>query len=258
MTLAEIKIILVEPEGALNVGSIARVMKNMGLANLVLVNPQCDCGGKEARQMAVHAQDVLDNAVIVKSLPEALVGCQRAIATTARSRSLPTVLQSPRDGLPWLLVPNTTSALIFGPESRGLSNSELKYAQEFVGIPAHPDYPSLNLAQAVAVCAYELYQISGLDNIDNSQGCVSLQGEKPNDTPNSVNNAPLEVLEAYYQHLETVLLEIGFLYPHTAQARMDKIRRIYNRANLTPEEVAMLRGMLRQIQWSNKNQTKNC
>ena len=257
MALAEIKIILVEPEGALNVGSIARVMKNMGLSNLVLVNPQCDRHSQEARQMAVHAQDVLDNAVIVNSLPEALTGCQRAIATTARSRSLPTVLQSPREGLPWLLAPNTPSALIFGPEARGLSNSELKYAQKFVGIPAHPDYPSLNLAQAVAVCAYELYQSSLVDNIDNSHGCVSLQGEKTNYAPDSVNNAPLEVLEAYYQHLETVLLEIGFLYPHTAKARMDKIRRIYNRTNLTQEETAMLRGMLRQIQWSNKNQTKN-
>ena len=143
MTLAEIKIILVESEGALNVGSIARVMKNMGLSQLVLVNPQCDYCGKEARQMAVHAQDVLDNAVMVNSLPEALIGCQRAIATTARSRSLPTVLQSPREGLPWLLAPHTSSALIFGPEARGLSNSELKYAQKFVGIPAHPDYPSL-------------------------------------------------------------------------------------------------------------------
>lgn len=265
MSLAAIKIVLVEPGGALNVGSIARVMKNMGLSNLVLVNPQCDRHSQEARQMAVHARDILDNGVIVNSLPEALIGCQRAIATTARSRSLPTRLQSPRDGLPWLLAPNITSALIFGPEARGLSNSELKYAQKFVGIPAHPNYPSLNLAQAVAVCAYELYQTSlldNLDNIDNLNSCVSVQREKTSnydpDSVDSVNNASLEVLEAYYQHLETVLLEIGFLYPHTAQARMDKIRRMYNRTNLTPEEIAMLRGMLRQIQWSNQNQARDC
>lgn len=259
MSKAEVKIILVEPAGALNLGSIARVMKNMGLAQLVLVNPRCDRYSEQARQMAVHAKEILDNALVVDSLPEALVGCQRAIATTARSRSLPTQLESPADGLPWLLVPNVTSALIFGPEERGLSNSELKYAQKFVCIPSSPDYPSLNLAQAVAVCAYELYQLSRSGSIDNSEEYVNVQKKKiSNFAPNPVKNAPLEVLEAYYQHLETVLLEIGFLYPHTAKARMDKLRRIYNRTNLSQEEIAMLRGILRQIQWSNQNSSKDC
>ena len=259
MLKAEVKIILVEPAGALNLGSIARVMKNMGLVQLVLVNPQCDRYSDRARQMAVHAKDILDNALVVDSLPEALVGCQRAIATTARSRSLPTQLESPADCLPWLLAPNITSALIFGPEERGLSNSELKYAQKFVCIPSSPDYPSLNLAQAVAVCAYELYQLFRSGSIDNSKECVNVQKKKiSNFAPNPVNNAPLEVLEAYYQHLETVLLEIGFLYPHTAKARMDKLRRIYNRTNLSQEEIAMLRGILRQIQWSNENSSRDC
>ena len=273
VNLERIKIILVEPAGALNVGSIARVMKNMGLSNLVLVNPQCDRHSDDARKMAVHAVDVLENAAIVDNLPDALAGCQLAIATTARSRSLPTRLESPRQGLKWLLNPNITSALIFGPEDRGLSNSELKYAQRFVCIDSNPAYPSLNLAQAVAVCAYELYQASINNTIDNSETCTTLQKRESSNSggqsvpkktpdlrplnfaPTSVNNAPLEVLEAYYQHLETVLLEIGYLYPHTATARMDKFRRIYNSANLSSEEVAMLRGILRQIQWSIKNQS---
>jgi tRNA/rRNA methyltransferase len=154
--MEQIKIVLVEPTGALNIGSIARVMKNMSLTNLVLVNPKCDPVGEEARQMAVHAQDILDNVVIADSLPTALQGCQRAIATTARSRALPTELEAPRDALPWLIEANTTSALIFGPEDRGLSNQELNYGQRFVGIPSNPTYPSLNLAQAVGICAYEL------------------------------------------------------------------------------------------------------
>ena len=256
--LGGIKIVLVEPAGALNVGSIARVMKNMGLSNLVLVNPQCDRYSDDARKMAVHAVDVLENAAIVDSLPDALAGCQLAIATTARSRSLPTQLESPRQGLKWLLNPDINSALIFGPEDRGLSNSELKYAQRFICIDSNPAYPSLNLAQAVAVCAYELYQASINNNsinnnIDNSETYATLQKSRSSNlAPTSVNNATLEVLEAYYQHLETVLLEIGYLYPHTATARMDKFRRIYNRANLSSEEVAMLRGILRQIQWSSR------
>lgn len=262
---------LVEPAGALNVGSVARVMKNMGLSKLVLVNPQCDRHSDEARKMAVHATDVLENATIASDLPTALTGCQRAIATTARSRSLPTLLESPARALPWLFTPDATSALIFGPEERGLSNSELKYAQKFVYIDSNPAYPSLNLAQAVAICAYEIYQAANRYHIDNSAACVNLQGREPSNftltsseiTASPVSdvksetrrtkNAPIETLEAYYQHLETVLLEIGYLYPHTATARMDKFRRLYNRANLTDEEVAMLRGILRQIQWSVNN-----
>lgn len=269
-----IRIILVEPAGALNLGSIARVMKNMGLSDLVLVNPQCDRLSEEARQMAVHADDILENAQIIPNLPQALQGCQRAIATTARSRALPTKLESPKSALPWLLEENVTSALIFGPEARGLSNQELNYAQRFVGIPAHPDYPSLNLAQAVAICAYELYQLSlsenplpvttdratelaseptltSSNNLDNPLGYVNLQ-TTGSDSPNPIsgNNATLETLEGYYADLKSLLLDIGYLYPHTATARMAKFRRLYNRTDLTREELAMLRGIIRQVKWA--------
>ena len=236
MSIGGVRIVLVEPAGALNVGSVARIMKNMGLGQLVLVKPQCDRHSEQARLMAVHAVDILERARQVDTMAEALQGCHRAIATTARSRSLPTQLESPRVALPWLLEENITSALIFGPEERGLSNLELNYAQKFVCIPANPEYPSLNLAQAVAVCAYELYQ-ANLQQVD-------LQSS----TPPSITNAPLDILEGYYEHLEQVLLEIDYLYPHTAAARMEKFRRIYNRANLSSEEVAMLRGILKKMQ----------
>jgi tRNA/rRNA methyltransferase len=245
--MEQIKIVLVEPIGALNIGSIARVMKNMSLTNLVLVNPKCDPVGEEARQMAVHAQDILDNVVIADSLPTALQGCQRAIATTARSRALPTELEAPRDALPWLIEANTTSALIFGPEDRGLSNQELNYGQRFVGIPSNPTYPSLNLAQAVGICAYELYQAFLQKNFDKS---LDLDKLKSNDDSLSLQNAPVEAIETYYDRLESLLLEIGYLYPHTAATRMAKIRRLYNRVNLKSEELSMLRGMLRQIHWA--------
>lgn len=251
----EIRIILVEPAGALNLGSIARVMKNMGLHTLILVNPQCDRFADEARQMAVHAFDILENAQIATDLPQALQGCQRAMATTARARSLSTQLEPPKSALTWLLAENITSALIFGPEDRGLSNQELNYAQRFVGIPSHPVYPSLNLAQAVAVCAYEIYQLSLSDNVDNPSGYVSLQARRADDNFNPVlgNNATIETLEGYYADLESLLLDVGYLYPHTATARMAKFRRLYNGANLTKEEVAMLRGTVRQIKWAMKN-----
>ncbi|MEM7595626.1 MAG: RNA methyltransferase, partial [Cyanobacteria bacterium P01_A01_bin.83] len=235
--------------GALNVGSIARIMKNMGLMKLVLVNPRCDLHSDEARQMAVHAVDVLETAQIVDNLPGALADCQRAIATTVRSRSVPIQLESPKVVLPWLLSPNIESALLFGAEDRGLSNEELKYAQRFICIESNPEYPSLNLAQAVAVCVYELYQswLKGNDNLTvaEASAIASMKG-----------NATLEAIEGYYQDLEATLLEIGYLYPHTAPVKMEKFRRLYNKANLQPQEVAMLRGILRQIRWAIHNQSK--
>lgn len=242
--LDRVKIILVEPAGPLNVGAVARVMKNMGLHQLVLVNPQCDPLGTEARQMAVHGADILEKAQQVPTLPDALKGCQRAIATTARARTLPTALEPPIIALPWLLEPDVTSALIFGPEDRGLSNAELNYAQRFVCIPSSPEYPSLNLAQSVAICCYELYQTTQSHRLSHPQAAIP--------HPDSGESAPLELLEGYYEHLEAVLLKIGYLYPHTASARMEKFRRLFNRATPSTEEVAMLRGILRQMEWALK------
>ncbi len=253
MGLTNIRIILVEPAGPLNVGSVARVMKNMGLHRLVLVNPQCDPLGEEAKKMAVHGWDVLEAAQRVATLPEALTGCQRAIATTARVRTLLTPVETPRSALPWLLEDTVTSALIFGPEDRGLSNVELNYAQRFVCIPSSSEYPSLNLAQAVAVCCYELYQ-STQEQLQNFNQNFPSTPHSPLPTTHSKlqspETAPLDVLEGYYEHLESVLLKIGYLYPHTAPARLKKFRYLLNRATPTLEEVAMLRGILRQIEWA--------
>ncbi|PSF33067.1 RNA methyltransferase [Aphanothece hegewaldii CCALA 016] len=234
--LDKIRIVLVEPAGPLNVGSIARVMKNMGLQHLVIVNPQCDPLSEPARIMAVHGVDILESAQQVNSLPEALIGCQRAIATTARTRHLSTPLESPKTILPKLLQENLPSALIFGPEDRGLSNTELNYAQWFLRIPSNPNYPSLNLAQSVAVCAYELYHTASAPI-------------KPSEETEIQNIATLDMLEGYYQHLERVLLQMGYLYPHTTTARMEKFRQVYNRASLTPEELALLRGILGHTEW---------
>jgi tRNA/rRNA methyltransferase len=238
--LDNIRIILVEPAGALNVGSVARVMKNMGLRHLILVNPHCDPVGAEARQMAVHAADILEMARRVDALPLALEGCFRAIATTARPRSLSTPLEHPRQALPWLL--ETPSALIFGPEDRGLNNEELNYAQRFMAIPSNPVYPSLNLAQAVAICCYELYQSTLAPQPSQTQWIdeEKAMGEV----------ASMDAVEQYFQHLESVLLKIGYLHAHTAASRMQKFRQIYGRSQLSPTELALLRGTLRQMEWA--------
>ena len=237
--LAEIRIVLVEPHGPLNVGAIARIMKNMGLQQLVLVNPQCDPLSLEAQQMAVHAFDILQAAQIVESLPAALQGCTRAIATTARPRTSGTPLEEPDLALPWLIsTPRQAAALIFGPEYRGLSNEELNYAQRFVRISSSAAYPSLNLAQAVAICCYELAKFAQLDSGTHPQGGIA------------TDYASLEVLEGFYQQLEQLLLKIGYLYPHTAASRMEKFRQLFNRAQMENSEVAMLRGILTQMEWA--------
>ena len=335
MADANIRIVLVEPAGPLNVGSVARVMKNMGLHQLVLVNPHCDHLGEEARLMAVRAADILETAKVVESLPAALVGCVRAIATTGDdSRSLPTKLEDPADALPWLL--EAPSALIFGPEDCGLTNAQLNRAQRLIRIPSSDAYTSLNLAQAVAICCYELYREEGrrkkeqrssatdsvtdvtdvkerrkkeegssatdsvtdvkdrrktekgrgkteegrgkteepdasfpgsawerisrgsassiIDPTDNLSTCYQEQlatSQTENPSP-PLTSAPLENLEGYYQQLETLLLKIGYLQRHTAASRMEKFRRLYNRTYPTIEEVAMLRGVLRQTEWAMK------
>jgi tRNA/rRNA methyltransferase len=237
-----IRIILVEPAGALNVGSIARVMKNMGLTQLAIVNPQCEVLGEAATRMAVHAIDLLQSARIVADLPTALEGCTRVIATTARDRAIPTQLETPRQALPWLVESSEPTAIVFGREDSGLTNAELNYAQRYIRIPVGSAYSSLNLAQAVGVCAYEL------------QMCVQAGEEsvQPAPPPQQLDLAPVELVEGYYQQLEALLLEIGYLLPHTAAHRMEKIRRIYNRSQLSPNDVALLRGMLRQLRWAAK------
>jgi tRNA/rRNA methyltransferase len=242
MTITGIKIILVEPAGPLNVGSTARVMKNFGLTQLILVNPQCDHIGAEAKLMAVRASDILESAIIVNSLPEALIGCKRAIATTGLGHDWDAPLETPRDALPWLLEENAQpSALIFGREDRGLSNQELNYAQRFIRIPSSEEYSSLNLAMAVGVCCYELAQ----------QATVSLhETDVAKNIPYLNQLAPVELVESYYQQLELLLLSIGYLFPHTAKSRMEKFRQLYNRTQLKNRELAMLRGILHQVQWA--------
>ena len=241
-SLAHIRIVIVEPSGALNVGSVARVMKNMGLSDLVLVTPRCDHLGDEARLMAVHAPEILEKAQVVEDLPTALRGCQKTIATTGQPRELSTPMETPKQVLPWLLEDEAPSAIIFGREDNGLTNTELNHAQRFLCIPTGSTYTSLNLAQAIAVCCYELRSLS----------------TAPIQQPNSSNQdlADRQALEGYYKHLEELLLKIGYLQPHTTEARMNKFRTLYNRNQLTQAETSMLRGILRQTAWAIANPEK--
>lgn len=247
--LSHLRIVLVEPAGPLNLGSVARIMRNMGLFQLILVNPQCDPQAEEARRMAVHGQNILANARIVDALPKALAGCQRAVATTGRLHPQDQPLEPPELALPWLLPtvaePMFQAALIFGPEDRGLSNEELVYAQRWVRIPASDQYPSLNLAQAVAVCAYLIHRFS----LATPEAATFSTPVPPKA---AADLAPLDQMDGFFQDLEVLLLQIGYLYPHTAASRMAKLRRLLHRAEPSSQELAMLRGILRQTNWALK------
>lgn len=199
--------------------------------------------------MAVHAGDLLATAQIVPDIPTALIGCTRVIATTGRDDNVPSPLETPRQALPWLVTSNEPTALIFGREDNGLTNVELNYASRCIKIPVAGEYSSLNLAQAVGVCAYELQMCaSSINDLDRANPQILI--------PQQDKIATVDLVEGYYQQLETLLLEIGYLFPHTTARRMEKIRRIYNRSQLSPNEVALLRGILSQVRWAIDRQSQ--
>jgi tRNA/rRNA methyltransferase len=232
-----IQIVLVQPKGPLNIGAVARTMKNFDLSELVLVAPQCDPFDTQALDMSVHAEDLLRRCSLFDSLPEALQDCVAVVGTTARVRTVPAPLEPPETGLSWLAKQRHLGpvALVFGPEDRGLSNEELALCQRFIYIPTSQNYPSMNLAQAVAVCAYVLSQQTRQEL---TSGVTLLPP------------APAGETERFYQHFQEALLEVGYLQPHTSKRKMEKFRRLFNRAALTSEEVALLRGVLRQMIWN--------
>ena len=235
-----LRIVLVEPAGARNVGAIARVMMNFGLNDWAIVRPRCDVLGDEARQMAVHAAALLPEAKIVDDLPSALVGCQRVAATTGQRELCDFSLESPAQVLPWLK--SSPAALIFGREDSGLQRSELSLAQRYLSFATTDTYPSLNLAQAVGLCCYHYTCIPD----DLSEELAIERSSQPEALP----LAAFEQLHGYTRDLETLLLRVGYLHPHTAASRMEKIRAIAHRASLSAEEVALLRGMVRQLNWA--------
>ena len=258
-------LVLVEPAGARNLGSVARLCANFGVAELRLVAPRCDPLGAEARQMAVHAQAVLESAPQFADLAAALADCGRVVAATGRLEGAPLPLHGPAAALDWLgageappapaaVAPaaGATSeagaappgplpvALVFGREDRGLSNDELLLAGRLLRLDAGSAYDSLNLSHAVAVVLHEWHQRCG-------KTALPPVGPATGAFPDPAARASLE---AALGDGEALLLEVGFLLPHTARARMAKLRALLQRAQPDSAEVALLRGMVAQLRWA--------
>ena len=214
-------------------------MKNMGLSRLYLVAPK-DFPSDKATWRSAGATDVLEGAVVVESLDEAIEGCSLVVGTSARERRIPWPLLDPRECGENVYVEATQHevALVFGREDRGLTNEELHKCNFHVHIPANEDYSSLNLATAVQVITYEIRM-------------AYLKATSGNTLPNHLWDMPpanTQALESYYKHLEETLVYVGFLDANNPQQTMTRLRRLYNRVRVDQMEVNILRGILTAMQ----------
>lgn len=234
-----IRIVLVRPCGAGNIGSVARVMRNFGLGVLYLVSPRVDHLGLEARAMACSAAALLEGACVVDTLPAALQECRWVCGTTARvgerRRAELTARTAARQAAQLL-----PAAFVFGPEDSGLSGEELNPCHAVVSIPTAPELRSLNLAQSVGIVAYELWNALGMTN----EGEEALGRGRP-DRPDRVP-ARAEEIEQALEHLRRTLDAVGYFRQSVPEHPLREFRRFLARAHPTRYELAMLRGMCRK------------
>jgi len=228
-----ISIILIEPQIPENIGAVVRAMNNMGIQRLILFKPKrydIEC---IARVATVHSTNIIENIEIYNDLGEALGTFQYVVGTTARLGAMRPALVTPKS-LAGNLVSITQKnrvAILFGPEDRGLSNDHLRFCHTIVTIPASK-FSSLNIAQAVMIICYEIFQA----NREISDVNV----------PRLANSFELEGM---YNHLNDILTKIGFLNPQNPERWMLNIRRFFSRIPLQAVEVRVIRGICRQIDW---------
>jgi tRNA/rRNA methyltransferase len=233
------RVVLVRPQTAANIGSAARVMCNMGAADLVLVSPAADPADPRALQLATHGEDVLRRCRVVAELGEAVADCALVACTSAKVGGLfrRQSVGSPEEVMPHLVetMRNGLVALVFGPETTGLDNAEVARCHYLIHIPTDPNCRALNLAQAVAICLYEL-----------RRHWLRVSGEAP---AGFAAPAPFADQERMFGTLRQALERVHFLYGEKADALMHAVRHLIGRAGPTPMEVDLLFGLARQLLW---------
>lgn len=235
--LEKIRVVLISPTHPGNIGAAARAMKNMGLSRLYLVEPK-EYPSDRARWRAANAADLLEQAVVVNSLDEAIADCGLVIGTSARNRRIPWPMLTPKSCASKVVdeMLKHQVALLFGREARGLKNEELQRCNYHVHIPTSEEYTSLNLAMAVQVVSYEIRQAylakseAGLESDHWDQEFASSQE-----------------VEHLFSHLERTLIELDFHDPHNPRQLMTRLRRLFNRIRLDKMEVNILRGILTAV-----------
>ena len=224
---------MVRPRGSGNIGSVARAMKNVGAKELAIVG-RARTQSFWAKAMAVHGRDILSAAQCYPSIRAAIVDCTFVVGTTCRAGLYRSHSQTPRQVAPALASAARTGkvALLFGPEDHGLNNKDLEHCQQLITIPTHPDYQSLNVAQAAVICLYEIYLASLAPAQDDA-----------------LERAKAEDIERLFDIMRNSLLKIGFLDSENPEHMLLAFRRIYGRAGLEDKDVRILTGMFRQIEW---------
>jgi tRNA/rRNA methyltransferase len=235
MSLDALCIVLVAPSGALNIGSVARVMANFGVSSLRLVAPQTDHLQDDARKMAVKATPILEQAELFDDLAAALADCRLALGTTRRFGKYRENLLHPDEAARMFLPLLGTGrvALVFGREDRGLKTEELDLCQRLITIPTSDGLPSMNLAQSVAVCLYDVAR---------TQRAAEAAGR-------ARTLATVDQLENLYAHMRDTFTDIGYLDPQNPEHILRAFKRFLGRAALDPREARILRGLLSQIDW---------
>ena len=237
--LGAVRIVLVNTSHPGNIGGVARAMKNMGLTQLYLVSPK-EYPSDRALWRASNATDILEQAIVVDELDQAIADCGLVIGSSARERRIPWPLLTPRECGERCHGEAATHpvALVFGREDRGLTNEELHKCHYHVHIPSNPGYSSLNLAAAVQVITYEL-----------RMSCLNAeQGKAIHFDDWDIPPADHQALERYFQHLQQTLEKLGFLAPDNPRQTMTRLRRLYSRIRLDEMELSILRGILTSVQ----------
>jgi tRNA (cytidine32/uridine32-2'-O)-methyltransferase len=234
--LNSIRIVLVQTYHPGNIGAIARAMKTMGLNELYLVDPT-DYPAEEANSRAAGALDVLDNAMVVNTLPEALADCTQVFATSARKRNYTRPQVTAEEAAGWIKAnPSEKIAIVFGRERMGLSNEQLGMCQQLLYIPGNPEYDVLNIGSAVQIVSYELFKQFGNHRDDLETAEIDAE-----------EFASQQELERFYQHLESTLSDTGFLVKNHPGEAMQRLQQMFARAQPNAKELRMLRGILGSV-----------
>ncbi len=237
--LKNIRIVMVNTSHPGNIGAAARAMKNMGLEKLYLVEPK-DYPSLEAIQRSVGAVNILDDAVVVGNLDQAIADCVWVAGTSARLRTIEWPILEPRECAQKALeyVGEGDIAIVFGRENSGLTNEELEKCNVLLHIPTNPDFSSLNIAAAVQVVCYEFRLVLNSEKIKASKG---------NKHRFDVL-ADAEKMDSMYNHLFDALNHLDFFGDHNPEVVMRRLKGLFNRASTTKREVSIIRGICSAMQ----------
>ncbi len=234
--LPNMLVVLYEPKDPINIGTTLRAMKNMGVNRLRLVEPAADDPWRVSIA-APRSEKEIQAIQRFPSLSGALRDVQYTVGLTARARKANYTVMHPRDAAPELIqrAADGNVALLFGREDSGLPNEALTLCDAYITIPAHPEYSSLNLAQAVLIMVYELFLASREQPIPLPKG----QKQFP-----PANHGQLEGM---YEQIEETLWGIEFIKSQTARGIMRSIRNIFSRTDLDEREVRIIRGIFHEV-----------